>query len=434
MSAHGDPKITTYNQAVDYLYQNLPMFQRIGAAAIKKDLTNTIKICAALGNPEKNFRTVHVAGTNGKGSTAHMIASVLQSAGYKTGLYTSPHLKSFTERIRVDGKEIEQQAVTDFVNDTLELMESVKPSFFEITVGMAFRYFAERKVDVAVIEVGLGGRLDSTNVIHPELSVITNIGWDHADILGGTLQSIAWEKAGIIKTGVPVVISERQPEIAHVFEEVAGEKHAPIVFAEDTLHIRDRGDSIDIMRGPEVVLDGVVLDLKGNYQQKNILGVAQAVILLRARGFSITDAQVRHGLAHVLKQTGLKGRWQMLGERPFVFCDTAHNAEGLVFVVRQIRSYTWQKLHIVLGVSADKDTEKIFALLPSEATYYFCQAKLPRAMEAHLLAEKASAHGFSGTAIPDVREAIQKAMESATADDFVFIGGSTFVVAEIEGL
>lgn len=425
---------TTYSQAVDFLYQNLPMFQRIGAAAIKKDLTNTIKICAALGNPQDNFRTVHVAGTNGKGSTAHMIASVLQSAGYKTGLYTSPHLKSFTERIRVDGKEMEQQAVTDFVNDTLQLMEDVKPSFFEITVGMAFKYFAERKVDVAVIEVGLGGRLDSTNIIHPELSVITNIGWDHADLLGGTLQSIAREKAGIIKAGVPVVISERQEEVARVFEETAMEKHAHIVFAEDVLSVRHRQTGIDIMRGREVLLDDIVPDLMGNYQQKNILGVVQVVMLLRGRGFTITDAQIRYGLAHVVEQTGLKGRWQQLGVRPFVFCDTAHNAEGLAFVVRQIRSYSWRKLHIVLGVSADKDTEKIFRLLPAEATYYFCQAKLPRAMEAHLLAEKASATGLSGIAIPDVGTAIQKAMESATEDDFVFIGGSTFVVSEIEKL
>ena len=425
---------TTYSQAVDFLYQNLPMFQRIGAAAIKKDLTNTIKICAALGNPHENFRTVHVAGTNGKGSTAHMIASVLQSAGYKTGLYTSPHLKSFTERIRIDGKEIEEQVVTDFVNDTLELMEEVKPSFFEITVGMAFRYFAGRKVDVAVIEVGMGGRLDSTNIIHPELSVITNIGWDHADLLGNTLQSIAREKAGIIKSGVPVVISERQEEVAQVFEETAMEKHADIVFAEDVLGVHQRQDGIDIMRGSAVLLDGIVLDLRGNYQQKNILGVVQALMLLRERGFTITNAQIRHGLGHVLDQTGLKGRWQQLGVRPFVFCDTAHNAEGLAFVVREIRSFSYRKLHIVLGVSADKDTEKIFGLLPAEATYYFCQAKLPRAMGAHLLAEKASANGLSGIAIPDVREAIQKAMAAATEDDFVVIGGSTFVVSEIEGL
>ena len=421
----------SYTQAVDYLYRNLPMFQRIGAAAIKKDLTNTIRICAALGNPQENFKTIHVAGTNGKGSTAHMIASVLQSAGYKTGLYTSPHLKSFTERIRVDGKEIEEQAVTDFVNDTLELMELVKPSFFEITVGMAFRYFAESKVDVAVIEVGLGGRLDSTNIINPELSVITNIGWDHADLLGGTLQSIASEKAGIIKPGVPVVISERQEDVADVFKEAAAEKHADIVFADDELHVRNREDGIVIIRGTEVVLDRVKLDLGGDYQQKNILGVVQAVTMLRSAGFAISDAQMRHGLANVVAQTGLKGRWQKLGVRPFVFCDTAHNAEGLAFVVRQIRSFSWRRLHIVLGVSADKDTEKIFRLLPPEATYYFCQAKLPRAMDSLLLAEKASGSGLSGIVIPEVQAAIRKAKESATADDFIFIGGSTFVVSEI---
>lgn len=425
---------TAYDQAVDYLYRTLPMFQRVGAAAIRKDLTNTLKICAALGNPQNSFRSVHVAGTNGKGSTAHMIASVLQSAGYKTGLYTSPHLKSFTERIRVGGEEIRQRAVTDFVNTNRALIEAVQPSFFEVTVGMAFSYFAESKVDIAVIEVGMGGRLDSTNVIHPELSVITNIGWDHADLLGGTLQNIAREKAGIIKPGVPVVVSERQAEVAAVFEAVAHENQADIFFADDLLAVRRRETGIDVMQGPEVLVGGIVMSLAGDYQQRNVLGVVQALTLLRERGFTITDDQLRHGLRHVTHQTGLKGRWQQLGERPFVFCDTGHNAEGLSFVVRQIRSYTYKKLHIVFGVSADKDTGKTFGLLPRGACYYFCQAKLPRAMDARVLAEKAAAAGLTGMVIPDVREAIQKAMAAATEDDFVFIGGSTFVVSEIEAL
>lgn len=425
---------TAYDQAVDYLYRSLPMFQRIGAAAIKKDLGNTLKICAALGNPERKFRSVHVAGTNGKGSTAHMIASVLQSAGYKTGLYTSPHLKSFTERIRVDGEEIGQQAVTDFVNNNLALIEDVKPSFFEVTVGMAFSYFADMKVDVAVIEVGMGGRLDSTNIIHPEVSVITNIGWDHADLLGGTLPNIAREKAGIIKPGVPAVISERQTEVAWVFEDAARDNHTDIFFASERLRARQGEAGIEIMCGAEILLDGIVMALKGNYQQKNILGVVQALMVLRERGFAITDDQIRHGLRHVAEQTGLKGRWQKLGERPFVFCDTGHNAEGLSFVVRQIKSYRYKTLHMVFGVSADKDTGKIFGLLPAEARYYFCQANLPRAMDAYLLAEKASVSGLTGIVVPDVREAIRTAMAAATEDDFVFIGGSTFVVSEIEAL
>lgn len=425
---------TAYDQAVDYLYRSLPMFQRIGAAAIKKDLTNTLKICAALGNPERKFRSVHVAGTNGKGSTAHMIASVLQSAGYKTGLYTSPHLKTFTERIRVDGEEMAQQAVTDFVNTNLALIEDVKPSFFEVTVGMAFSYFAEMKVDVAVVEVGMGGRLDSTNVIHPEVSVITNIGWDHADLLGGTLPNIAREKAGIIKPGVPAVISERQTEVAWVFEDAARDNHADISFASDTLSVRQGETDIDIMRGSEVLLGGIDMALKGNYQQKNILGVIQALIVLRERGYAIADDQIRHGLRHVAEQTGLKGRWQKLGERPFVFCDTGHNAEGLSFVVRQIKSYRYKQLHMVFGVSDDKDTGKIFGLLPTGARYYFCQAKLPRAMDAHLLAEKAAAAGLTGIVVPDVRDAVRTAMAAASEDDFIFIGGSTFVVSEIEAL
>lgn len=425
---------TTYVQAVDYLYRSLPMFQRIGAAAIKKDLTNTLRICAALGDPQTRFRSVHIAGTNGKGSTAHMIASVLQSAGYKTGLYTSPHLKSFTERIRVNGKEIEEDSVTEFVNSTLALMESVKPSFFEVTVGMAFKYFADRKVDVAVIEVGLGGRLDSTNVILPELSVITNIGWDHADLLGNTLENIAREKAGIIKPGIPVVISERQEEIAHVFEETARAAHADVVFASDTLRVLPAGNGFDIIKGSEVLLRDVELTLGGSYQKKNILGVVQAAQALRNRGFNISDEHIRHGVRNVVQQTGLKGRWQQLGERPYVFCDTAHNAEGLALVMQQVHTYRYRKLHIVLGVSGDKDVTKIFTLLPRKANYYFCQAKLPRAMDAQVLAEKASAHGLSGIVVPDVRAAVRAAIGSATEDDFVFVGGSTFVVAEIEGL
>ena len=426
--------ITTYSQAVDYLYRNLPMFQRIGAAALRKDLTNTLRICEAAGNPQEKFKTVHVAGTNGKGSTAHMLASVLQSAGYRTGLYTSPHLKSFTERIRIDGKEIEEQFVTDFVNETVSLIEILKPSFFEITVTMAFSYFAARNVDVAVIEVGLGGRLDSTNVIHPELSVITNIGMDHTDLLGDTMEKIAREKAGIIKAGVPAVVSERQREVSYVFEEAAEAKHTSVFFASDTFSICPGQKGMIIMKGSAVYLDEVVPDLKGNYQRPNIIGVVQAIEQLRLRGFRITDDNIRNGLQHVVDLTGLKGRWQKLRDRPATYCDTAHNPEGISYLVRQIRSQTYTNLHMVLGMTKGKDIDKMLVLLPADAMYYFCEAKLPRAVEAEMLAAKARVFGLRGVVIHDVNEAMHQALNEAAERDFVFIGGSTFVVAEIEDL
>lgn len=426
--------ITSYREAVDYLYQNLPMFQRLGPAALKNDLSNTIALCAALGNPQDQFRTIHIAGTNGKGSTAHMIAAVLQSAGYKTGLYTSPHLTSFTERIRVDGMEMKEDAVTEFVNRMLPLIDKIKPSFFEITVAMAFDYFVSKTVDIAVVEVGLGGRLDSTNVITPVLSVITNIGMDHKELLGGTRERIAREKAGIIKDGIPVVVSERQPEVEHIFREVAAEREAPLVFADSELTIRKKQGMIDIEKRNELLLSDVEPGLKGSYQDQNICGVMMALLMLRSQGLVISDEAIRRGIRDVSILTGLRGRWQQLRLRPLVICDTAHNVEGMERVGAQIREQHYASLHIVFGMTKEKDPDAMLALLPKEARYYFCQAAIPRALDASVLADRAAAMGLRCIVIPDVRQAVRAAISAADPDDMVFIGGSIFVVAEVEGI
>jgi dihydrofolate synthase/folylpolyglutamate synthase len=430
--------LTSYADTLDYLYHNLPMFQRVGAAALKNDLTNTIRLCEALGNPQHKFRSIHVGGTNGKGSTSHMLASILQSAGYKTGLYTSPHLKEFTERIKVNGQEISRDFIIDFTNRIRPVIEEIQPSFFEITVAMAFDYFVLQEIDIAVIEVGLGGRLDSTNVITPEASVITNIGWDHKDILGDTLEKIASEKAGIIKPRVPVVVSERQDTVEHVFMEKALQVQAPLTFASDEYDVVQREDQgamvLDVFRDKNAVLNDLHLPLQGFYQRKNIAGVLMAVDILRTLHWKIDSRQVTHGLQRVIHQTGLKGRWQKLGEGPLMICDTGHNAEGIAEVVRQIRHQPYQSLHIVLGMVKDKDIQEVLGLLPKEAIYYFCQAKIPRALEAEQLKEKAEAAGLHGKVVPDVNEAIRTARAAADAKDMIFIGGSTFVVAEIEGL
>lgn len=426
--------VHNYQQAVDYLYQNLPMFQRVGAPAIKKGLTNTIELCNALGNPQEKFKSIHVAGTNGKGSTSHMIAAVLQSEGYKTGLYTSPHLKHFTERIRINGQEADRNYVVEFVNRIQPLIENIHPSFFEITVVMAFDYFASHNIDVAVIEVGLGGRLDSTNVIHPVLSVITNIGMDHTEILGDTLEKIAFEKAGIIKHNVPVVISERQPGIDQVFMDVARSQQSPIHFASDTFTLRMEGDNFSVTKKQQLFLDSINLDLKGDYQRKNILGVIQSIDLLRENGLTISDKAIRVGLANVVSLTGLKGRWQKLGDKPLVICDTGHNAEGIQEIVNQIHLQRYKKLYVVLGMVRDKDSKRVLSLLPKEAQYFFCQAKIPRALDAKELQDKANEFGLTGEVIPDVNMAIKAARQKATSEDMIYIGGSTFVVAEIEEL
>ncbi len=423
----------TYPETLNYLYKNLPMFQRVGAIAFKADLTNTIAICQSLGNPQNKFKSVHIAGTNGKGSSSHMIASIMQAAGYKTGLYTSPHLKEFTERIRINGQEVDQQFVVDFVERVKADIERISPSFFEITVAMAFDYFAHQQVDVAVIEVGMGGRLDSTNVITPVLSLITNISWDHMEFLGDTLPKIASEKAGIIKPGVPVVVSERQTEVEDVFRLKASECHSPLIFATDQFKVLcESNEHYTIDHNNHQF--SLQLDLMGAYQVRNLAGVLASIEELRKIGFNISDQHMATGLKEVMLRTGLRGRWQKLGEKPLIICDTGHNEGGIREIVRQINETKFSHLHIVMGMVRDKDVSKVLCLLPAEATYYFCQASIPRAMPAMELREKAKVFGLNGSVIEDVNDALRAAIKNSTADDFIFVGGSTFVVAEIDNL
>ena len=422
----------TYEETLNYLYQTLPVFQRIGAAAYKNDLTNTIQLCESIDNPQDKFKSIHVAGTNGKGSSSHMLAAILQSAGYKTGLYTSPHLKEFTERIKINGKEIVQQAVVDFVNELQPLMEEIQPSFFEATVAMAFQYFANEKVDIAVIEVGLGGRLDSTNIISPELCLITNISFDHKNLLGDTLEKIAFEKAGIIKKNIPVVISERQI-VQNVFIDKTKTTNSVIVFASDYIQLKNDGQEfIAIVDHKEWLR--LNPELKGNYQQKNIPGVLASVLALRKIGYDISDEAIQKGISNVIGITGLKGRWQKLREHPLTICDTGHNVDGIKEIVSQIKTTPHTHLHFVFGAVNDKDISDVLSLLPKEASYYFCQAKIPRALNAVLLAAEAERMGLQGIIIPDVNEAYKEALKNAAADDMIFIGGSTFVVGEINEL
>lgn len=420
------------------MYNNLPMFQRIGPAAIKPDLSNTIALCKALDDPQNRFKSIHVAGTNGKGSTSHMLASILQHAGYRTGLYTSPHLKSFTERVKIDGAEIRQEYVIDFVNKIYPQIEKLKPSFFEITVALAFDYFSYEKVDVAVIEVGLGGRLDSTNVITPVVSVITNIGWDHTDLLGDTLEKIAWEKAGIIKSGIPVVISERQPEVEHVFEEKAATSESLISFAADRFKAKSHDEkgvvSFDILENGVSLFKNLSLSLQGSYQEKNLPGVLETVRTLNLEEWKINPESIRQGLEKVVISTGLKGRWQVLDRKPLVVCDTGHNLDGMKEVVRQIQRQDYRKLYFILGMVTGKDISSILSLLPKDAYYFFCRANIPRAVDAATLLEHAHANNLAGEIVTDVNDAIRAAKNVAAPEDMIFVGGSTYVVAEIDGL
>lgn len=402
-----------YQDTVNWMFSQLPMYQNQGKPALKKDLTNTLALAAHLGNPHQKFKSVHVAGTNGKGSTSHMIASVLQEAGYKVGLYTSPHLKDFRERIKINGKEVSKDFVVGFVKENKPFFESLSPSFFEMTVAMAFDYFAKQQVDIAVIEVGLGGRLDSTNIINPEVSVITNIGFDHTQFLGNTLNLIACEKAGIIKPKTPVIIGETQTETQGVFKRIAKEQLSTIVFA-------DRS-----------VTGQYPSDLKGSYQNKNITTCVATLLELNKLGFSITDSQIKQGLLHVVKNTGLKGRWQVLQEQPKLICDTAHNKEGLRLVMSQLSTETFNHLHMVLGFVNDKDLTGIIPLFPKNATYYFCRPDVQRGLDAERVKVLFLKQGFSGTQYSSVSEALEKAKENAQASDLIYVGGSTFVVAEI---
>ncbi len=409
------------------------MYQRVGAAAYKADLSNTILLCEALGNPQNKFKSVHVAGTNGKGSSSHMLAAILQTAGYKTGLYTSPHLKEFTERIRINGKEIDKNFVVDFVERIKSSIENIKPSFFEITVAMAFDYFTKQKVDVAVIEVGLGGRLDSTNMITPLVSLITNISWDHQDLLGDTLQKIAFEKAGIIKQTIPVVVSERNQEVDEIFRTKSNEEQSQLYFASDLRKIDSISEGVYQVQHQSKTIE-LTLDLMGVYQRKNLGGVLQVVELLNGDGFNISHEAIRIALENVTTITGLKGRWQKLSGNPLVICDTGHNEAGIREVVAQIQAQKFEKLFIVLGCVKDKDLSSVLSLLPVDAFYFFCQAKIPRALDAIELSNRAAVFGLKGEVISDVNEAIGTVRKKATPNDFIFVGGSTFVVAEIENL
>jgi len=395
------------------MYSQLPMFQRVGPAAYKADLSNTIKLCELLGNPENAFPSVHVAGTNGKGSVSHMIASVLQEAGYKTGLYTSPHLKDFRERIRINGVMIPEEKVVDFISAHKEGFTGIGLSFFEMTVGMAFDYFSKEKVDIAVVETGMGGRLDSTNVLTPLLSVITNIGYDHTQFLGNTLEKIAGEKAAIIKSGIPAIIGETQDEVENVFIDRAKEAGSPLSFADQEI-------STDLDPGME-----------GEWQQRNLITAQASINALIKTGFNISEDQIRSGIENTVSNTGLLGRWQILQNKPLAICDIGHNHDGIREILKVIKSTPHQKLHFVLGLVSDKNVEPVLELLPTSASYYFCKADIPRGMDVHELKEQASKYHISGESFKSVKEAYTSALQSADKNDLVFVGGSTFVVAEV---
>lgn len=435
----------SYQDTIDYLYSRLPMFSRIGAAAIKNDLNNTNAICTFLGNPQYKFKTIHVAGTNGKGSTSHMLASIFQEAGYKTGLYTSPHLYDFRERIKVNGEMCNKEFVTHFTNKVKGLIEKIEPSFFEITVGMAFEYFAQQKCDIAIIETGLGGRLDSTNVIQPVLSIITNIGWDHMALLGNTLPEIAAEKAGIIKQDTPIVISEVLSETKKVFEQKANAVNAPLFFAEDLLtssHFQNNwNSSLFEFNQPQIhLLDAplfqkkftIECDLPGKYQSKNLKGVLVATQLLVTMGWKLTASKIAKALMNVKKNTGLYGRWECVQENPKLVLDVAHNEPGMIALLEQLAGIHYQQLHIITGMVKDKDIDAVLNLLPIDANYYFTQSHIPRALPAIELAEKAATLNRKGDYFDDVNEAIVQANKNANPQDLILVIGSVFLVAEVD--
>jgi dihydrofolate synthase/folylpolyglutamate synthase len=403
----------TYQDTVNWMFKQLPIFQNQGKSAYKSDLTNTILLANHLNNPHQHFKSIHVAGTNGKGSTSHMLASILQEAGHKVGLYTSPHLKDFRERIKINGNLVSEQFVIEFINRNKSFFESHNLSFFEMTVGMAFDYFSEQKVDIAIIEVGLGGRLDSTNIITPLVSVITNIGLDHTQFLGNTLQDIAFEKAGIIKPHTPVVIGETQTETRPVFIEVAKNNNADISFAD--IEVSENFES----------------DLKGNYQCHNIKTVVQTLKKIPKDSFRISNEHIESGLLNVIKNTGLRGRWEVLQQHPKIICDAAHNKEGLQYAMKQIKEEHYQNLRIVFGVVNDKDLNSILPLMPKQATYYFCKPNIERGFDAEHLKQIFNDYGLVGNAYSSVNQAFLSAKDNAQPNDLIYVGGSTFVVAEI---
>ncbi len=400
----------TYKETLDWMFAQLPMYQHLGPSALNARLDKTIAFSEHLGHPETKFRSIHIAGTNGKGSSSHMLASVLQEAGYKTGLYTSPHLKDFRERIRINGSPISEEGVMQFIGAHNSFLKKRRLSFFEMSVGMAFDYFAREKVDLAVIEVGLGGRLDSTNIVIPEVSLITNIGMDHTETLGNTLAKITREKAGIIKPGVPVVISETQEEVANIFREIAREKRAPITFADQTVNTV------------------YPTSLLGDYQRMNVKGVLAT--LGKLKGFPLRESHIKAGLMNVVENTGLQGRWQIVREQPRVIFDTAHNSEGLALTVGQVKKEPHNSLHFVLGFVKDKNLDLILPVFPKHASYYFCRANIPRGLDAEILQAEARRYGLVGAVYDTVPEALTAALGKAAESDVIYVGGSTFTVAD----
>lgn len=426
-----------YKETVSWIFEKLPMYQRIGAPAYKADLKNTMMLMQMAGNPHQGLKCIHVAGTNGKGSVSHMLASILQEAGYKTGLYTSPHMFDYRERIRINGKMIPKRYVTDFIRKYSLEIEQIQPSFFEISVALAFSWFRHEKIDIAVIETGMGGRLDSTNVITPILSVITNIGLDHTMFLGDTHEKIAIEKAGIIKPGVPVIIGETDERTIHVFRRIARKQNSKLKRADKSLymlrdHARENALCGVVMRKGKVYMKNLCCPLFGEYQQKNILTVTESFRILRKIGLNLKKKHFRSGLKNVIGNTSLIGRWEVIGNSPRIICDVAHNNEGLKLVFRQLQSLSYRKLHIIFGVNNDKNLQELFSILPVNAEFYFCSANVPRAMEAMQLSDAANERGISNQVFKTVAEAFKAALKHADPkEDLVFAGGSTFVVAEI---
>jgi len=436
--------LNDYQNTIDYLYSRLPMFSRIGAAAIKNDLHNTQLICSFLGNPEKKFKTIHIAGTNGKGSTSHMLAAIFQKAGYRTGLYTSPHLYDFRERIKVNGEMCKKEFVSSFTNRVKPLIEEIEPSFFEITVGMAFEYFANESCDIAIIETGLGGRLDSTNVIEPILSLITNIGWDHMALLGNTLEAIASEKAGIIKKETPVVISESIPESKSVFIQKAALENAPIYFSEDFIQAESFENNwetasfsfsqpfIHLLSKPLFDIKFTIsCDLPGKYQSKNLKGVLVACQLLSEMGWKLTSENIKQALLEIKSSTGIMGRWECIQSKPRIVLDVAHNEHGIKAMLDQLATTHYDQLYIVTGMVKDKDVDAVLTLLPKNANYYFTQSHLPRALKAQELTEKATAMGLKGNIYSDVNIALETASAKANDKDLILVIGSVYLVAEV---
>ncbi len=427
----------TYKETVNWIFEKLPMYQRIGPPAYKADLNNTIKLMEITGNPHEKIRTIHIAGTNGKGSVSHLLASVLQEAGYKTGLYTSPHLFDYRERMRINGKKIPEEFVVQFIHKYKNQIEHIQPSFFEITVAMAFCWFNEEKTDICVIETGMGGRLDSTNVICPVLSVITNIGMDHTQFLGNTLEKIAAEKAGIIKQNVPVVIGETNEKTISVFKNFALEKNAPLTQADMQMSFLQKDPSNDYLIGDifyngELYLENLLCPLKGEYQKNNILTVTEALRILEKTGIHLNKSHIYSGISKVITNTSLNGRWQKVSEKPLIICDVAHNNEALSIVFEQLLNMKFEKLHIVFGVNNDKNLTDLFNILPPFAVYYFCKAEIPRAMPPEYLCNEARLRGIKHFLYQDVSQAFYAAVENCNQiNDIIFVSGSTFVVAEI---